>query len=131
MDTEKDTNKTAETPLDDAQTAVAVAEPKLATKRRKKHNQKTRRQPQYHVLLWDDNDHTYDYVIDMMIELFRMDEVQAYRVARTVDHRGWAVCLTTTREHAELKRDQIHAYGKDRRINCCLGSMSATIEPAP
>ena len=29
-------------------------------------------------------------------------------------HRGRAIVLTTTREHAELKRDQIHAYGKDR-----------------
>jgi len=39
------------------------------------------------------------------------------------------IVLTTTFEHAELKRDQIHAYGKDSRISRCKGSMSATIEP--
>ncbi len=39
------------------------------------------------------------------------------------------IVLTTTREHAELKRDQIHAYGKDALIAACKGSMWATIEP--
>ena len=33
-------------------------------------------------------------------------------------------------EHAELKRDQIHAYGPDASIPRCKGSMSARIEPA-
>jgi ATP-dependent Clp protease adaptor protein ClpS len=32
-------------------------------------------------------------------------------------------------EHAELKRDQIHAYGKDTLLDRCKGSMSASIEP--
>ena len=32
-------------------------------------------------------------------------------------------------EHAELKRDQIHAFGKDPFIKNCQGSMSASIEP--
>ena len=36
--------------------------------------------------------------------------------------------LTTTKEHAELKRDQIHAFGKDRQLDSCKGSMWATIE---
>jgi ATP-dependent Clp protease adaptor protein ClpS len=37
---------------------------------------------------------------------------------------------TTTRERAELKQEQIHAYGPDSRIPRCKGSMSAVIEPA-
>ena len=36
--------------------------------------------------------------------------------------------LTTTKEHAELKRDQILAYGKDDHIRGCTGSMHSTIE---
>ena len=51
-------------------------------------------------------------------------------MAREVDSQGRVVVLTTTREHAELKRDQIHAYRKDALIAGCKGSMSATIEPA-
>jgi ATP-dependent Clp protease adaptor protein ClpS len=38
------------------------------------------------------------------------------------------IVLTTSKEHAELKRDQIHAYGPDAYIPRCKGSMSATIE---
>jgi ATP-dependent Clp protease adaptor protein ClpS len=45
-----------------------------------------------------------------------------------VDEDGKAVCLTTTLEHAELKRDQIHAFGNDPFVSQCQGSMSATIE---
>jgi ATP-dependent Clp protease adaptor protein ClpS len=38
---------------------------------------------------------------------------------------------TTSLERAELKRDQIHAFGKDALIASCKGSMSASIEPVP
>lgn len=92
-------------------------------------SQKPKKQPRYHVVLWDDDDHSYEYVIRMMQELFGFEPQRGYEVARTVDTSGRAVCLTTTFEHAELKRDQIHAYGKDRLISRCQGSMSSTIEP--
>lgn len=51
-----------------------------------------------------------------------------FQFAREVDKRGKAIVLTTTLEHAELKRDQIHAFGADRLMARCKGSMSATIE---
>jgi ATP-dependent Clp protease adaptor protein ClpS len=41
------------------------------------------------------------------------------------------VVLTTTKEHAELKRDQIHGYGADRLIARSKGSMWSSIEPEP
>jgi ATP-dependent Clp protease adaptor protein ClpS len=65
----------------------------------------------------------------MMRELFGHKVNQGFEIAQYVDNRGRAVCLTTTREHAELKRDQIHAYGKDNLIARCVGSMQATFEP--
>lgn len=88
-----------------------------------------RKQPRYHVVLWDDDDHSYDYVIRMMRELFGHEAERGMQIAVSVDTTGRAICLTTTREHAELKRDQIHAYGRDRLIARCQGAMSATIEP--
>ena len=88
-----------------------------------------RRQPRYHVILWDDDDHSYDYVIRMMQALFALGTERGYEIARSVDKAGRAVCLTTTREHAELKQDQVHAYGKDKLISRCAGSMSCSIEP--
>ena len=88
-----------------------------------------RRQPRYHVILWDDDDHSYDFVIRMMRRLFGHTDQQGRKIAKQVDTEGRAVCLTTTLEHAELKRDQIHAFGRDRSISECKGSMSASIEP--
>jgi ATP-dependent Clp protease adaptor protein ClpS len=88
-----------------------------------------KQQPRYHVILWDDDDHSYEYVIHMMQELFGHEVEKGYEIAKTVDNDGRAICLTTTMEHAELKRDQIHAFGKDDLIGRCQGAMSATIEP--
>jgi ATP-dependent Clp protease adaptor protein ClpS len=84
--------------------------------------------PRYHVILWNDDDHSYDYVIRMLKELFGHPEATGFKLAQTVDSEGKVVVLTTTKEHAELKRDQIHAYGKDELIATSQGSMSASIE---
>ena len=99
-------------------------------KRAREHKeQKPRKQPRYNVILWDDDDHSYDYVIRLMKEVFGYQIERGYEIAKEVDTSGKAICLTTTMEHAELKRDQIHAYGKDELIARCKGSMSASIEP--
>ena len=109
---------------------AAVAEPEVApAEPRQKRRQKPKRQPRYHVILWNDDDHTYAYVIQMMQELFGHPKEKGFQIAEQVDKQGKAVCLTTTFEHAELKRDQIHSFGADPGIPRCKGSMSATIEP--
>ena len=105
-----------------------VAEPQVETEKQEK--KKPKRQPRYNVVLWDDSDHSYDYVVLMMKQLFRHPIETGFQIAKEVDTSGRAICLTTTLEHAELKRDQIHAFGKDELIARCKGSMSATIEPA-
>ena len=111
----------------------SVVEPLRETHRRRKRRdqQRPKRQPRYHVILWDDDDHTYAYVIVMLMQLFGYPAEKGYQIAKEVDTGGRAVVLTTTKEHAELKRDQIHAYGKDGLIDNCKGSMWATIEPVP
>jgi ATP-dependent Clp protease adaptor protein ClpS len=111
--------------------ATATLDPIAKTDRRTRHNQKPRRQPRYQVVLWNDEHHTYEYVILMLHELFGHPPERGFLLARQVDTQGRAVVLTTTLEHAELKRDQIHAYGTDPLIETCAGSMWATIEPAP
>jgi ATP-dependent Clp protease adaptor protein ClpS len=108
---------------------VTTARPKRRQKRATK-AKRPRQQPRYHVILWNDDDHTYEYVVEMMQELFRYPLEKGFAIARAVDTRGKAICLTTTLEHAELKRDQIHAFGRDISLERCSGSMSASIEPA-
>ncbi len=87
-------------------------------------------QPPYHVVLWDDQDHTYDYVIEMLQKLFGHDLATAFQMAKEVDTSGRCNVFTGTLEKAEFKRDQIHGYGADPRIPRCKGSMSATVQPA-
>jgi len=81
------------------------------------------------VVLWNDDDHTYQYVIAMLQKLFGHPPEKGYQLAKEVDSQGRVIVLTTTREHAELKRDQIHAFGADRLLARSKGAMSASIEP--
>jgi len=94
------------------------------------HTTETRRQPLYHVVLLDDNEHTYEYVIEMLAKLFGYSTERGYQLAREVDTTGRAIVETTTLERAELKRDQIRSYGRDWRLKDSRGSMAAVIEPA-
>ena len=95
-----------------------------------KTEQNQRRQPPYHVVLINDDDHTYDYVIEMLQKLFGHPPWKGFQLAKEVDTSGRVIVDTTSRERAELKRDQIHAYGADPRLSRCKGSMSAEIEPS-
>ena len=86
--------------------------------------------PLYHVVLLNDDDHTYDYVVEMLQHLFLLSAAQAFRHAVEVDTTGRTVVITCERPQAEFARDQIQAYGADRRLPRSKGSMSARIEPA-
>lgn len=86
--------------------------------------------PPYHVILLNDDDHTYEYVIRMLGELFGHPTSKAFKMAEEVDKNGRAIVDTTTKERAELKQEQIHAYGADPLSKHSKGSMSAVIEPA-
>ena len=88
------------------------------------------RLPPYHVVLLNDNDHTYDYVVEMLGSLFGYNPTEGFLMADQLNPQGRVIVLTTHKEHAELKRDQIHGFGRDRRLARCVGSMSAVIEPA-
>lgn len=106
------------------------AKPAPRTKPSPKDKPKTDQPKQWNVVLLDDDDHSYEYVMAMVQELFAHPPEKAFQIAKAVDSQGRAICLTTHKEHAELKRDQILAFGKDPLIASCKGSMSAIIEPA-
>jgi ATP-dependent Clp protease adaptor protein ClpS len=116
--------------VSEEQLSTAVMEPPVRQAERKKQaaKRKPKKAPRYHVILWDDSDHSYEYVQIMMVELFRMPLERGYEIAWRVDKTGRAICITTTKEHGELKVEQIHAYGADPLIPRCKGSMSATLE---
>jgi ATP-dependent Clp protease adaptor protein ClpS len=100
------------------------AAPEVETKKRPEMT------PLYHVVLLDDDEHTYDYVVEMLTSLFFLPGEEAFRHAVEVDTTGRTIVITCEREQAEFGRDQIQSYGADPRMAVSKGSMSAVVEPA-
>lgn len=92
---------------------------------------RTQTLPPWNVVLLNDDDHSYEYVIEMLGRLFGHNPVMATLMALEVDTTGRVIVFTTHRERAELEQSRIHSYGADPLIPRCKGSMSAIIEPAP
>ena len=89
-----------------------------------------RRLPPFNVVLLNDDDHTYEYVIEMLKKIFGYPEERGFKMAEEVDSSGRVIVMTTHKELAELKCDQIHGYGADWRLERSQGAMSAVVEPA-
>lgn len=104
--------------------------PQSRTATVKKTRRKPRQLPPWNVVLLNDDDHSFEYVIEMLKSLFGYPDEKGYLLAQQVDRDGRAIVFTTHKELAELKRDQIHAFGTDVRVATCRGSMTAIIEPA-
>ncbi len=80
------------------------------------------------VVLWDDNEHTYDYVIEMLMDVCSMDAETAFYHALEVDVEKKTIVFTGEFEHAEHIHDRIINYGPDPRMRESKGSMTATLE---
>jgi ATP-dependent Clp protease adaptor protein ClpS len=92
--------------------------------------EKTELAPRWHVVLLDDDEHTYAYVIEMLGSVFGLSPATAYRMAEEVDHTGRVIVWTGAREVAEFKQERIHSYGADARLPASRGAMSAVLEQA-
>jgi ATP-dependent Clp protease adaptor protein ClpS len=109
-----------------ADTGIAVIDrPKIRRK------EKPKKEPRFHVILWNDDVHTYEYVILMLQNLFGYPIEKGFMLAKEVDTMGKAIIFTSSLEQAELKRDQILAYGPDPLMMESTGPLVATLEKAP
>src|SRR5437667_10902406 len=84
--------------------------------------------PLYRVVLLDDDDHTYDYVIEMLQKIFIFSLDQAYHHAEEVDRAGRTVLITCELPQVEFARDQIQSYGPAWRLERSLRSVSSVVE---
>ena len=84
----------------------------------------------YHVIILNDEEHTFEYVIEMLQAIFNMTYASAAERTYEAHSTGSSIVLTTNLEEAELKRDQVHAYGPDWRMPNSRGSVAALVEPA-
>jgi ATP-dependent Clp protease adaptor protein ClpS len=112
--------------LDAADTAV-LKRPKS----RRKKKERPQKEPLFHVILWNDDVHTYEYVIIMLNTVFGYSFAKGFDLAKEVDRYGRAVVFTSTLQEAETKRDQILAFGPDPLIAGSDGPIIATLEKIP
>src|SRR3954467_15633602 len=116
---------------------TAVAEPVVTTRSEPSPESKnagstrTRRQPPYNVVILNDEEHTFDYVIDLLVKIFRHSLPTAQELTWRIHSTGRAIVYTTHKEKAELKRDQVLAWGPDPRMSVSKGPLGCYIEPAP
>ena len=87
-------------------------------------------EPLFHLVLLDDDAHTYQYVVTMLNDLFGYSPEKGFAIACVVDSEGRAIVMTDAKSRAEMKQTQIHSYGADPLMAISLGSMSAVLEPA-
>ena len=76
--------------------------------------QRTQVQPprMYKVLLLNDDYTPMDFVVEVLMDFFAMNEEQATQVMLHVHTRGRGVCGTYTREVAEAKVAQVNDYAR-------------------
>lgn len=91
---------------------------------------KTRFKPDYHVILLNDDFHSFDYVVKMLHTLFRHPIEKCQELAKITHEKGEAIVFTCQLELAELKQEQIQNHGPDTKVIKCKGSMSARIMPS-
>ncbi|AGA29325.1 ATP-dependent Clp protease adaptor ClpS [Singulisphaera acidiphila] len=92
---------------------------------------KTRRQPPYHVIILNDEEHTFEYVIELLTKLFGHPLNTATELTWRIHNSGRAIVYTTHREKAELKCEQVLGFGADPRMAISKGPLGCYIEPAP
>jgi len=89
-------------------------------------------EPPWHVILLDDQFHTFQYVIEMLHEIFGHPPKLGWRMAEEVNEKGRVIVATVHKELAELRKQQIEEHGPDPTEESADGqrSMCALIEPS-
>jgi len=87
-------------------------------------------EPPYHLILLDDDSHTYQYVIKLLGSVFGYSTDKGFAIACVVDSQGQAIVMTASHDEVSLKQQLIHSFGADELMPMSAGSMSAIIEQA-
>ena len=80
------------------------------------------------VVLFNDEDHTYDYVVEMLTHACKLARERAFRCAVEVDLTGKTIVFYGSLESCENVLGKITAYGPDHRLPHSMSSMNAEIQ---
>ena len=101
----------------------------VTTKPKEKDSTKTRRLPSYHVILENDDHHSFEFVVDVLQKALGYNEKKALLLTHEAHTRGRAIVWTGSKEVAELKVEQIRSF-HETKAGKKLGPLGVTLEPA-
>ena len=115
-------------------TAVAVESPPILERRQQEQpsDAQPKKQPPYAVVVFNDNVHTLQYVVETFTKVFGYPVEKSFTLAMQIHNEGKGIVWSGMREVAELKRDQLRSAGPDfyaiTKVEFPLG---VTVEPLP
>jgi ATP-dependent Clp protease adaptor protein ClpS len=113
---------------------MPVVEPPVETPPRTKPetDSETKLLPPYNVILLNDDDHSMEFVVDVLRKVFAFPVERCVQLMLEAHTTGRAVVWTGSKEVAELKVEQIRTFHEIRdRDKKKLGPLDCLIEPAP
>jgi ATP-dependent Clp protease adaptor protein ClpS len=114
---------TGESPLPDV---LVTAKPK------QREATAARRVPPYHVILENDDYHTFEFVVGVLRKVLGCPLERATQLTLEAHTSGRSIIWTGTKEVAELKVEQVRSFHEIRASDGVkLGPLGCTIEPAP
>jgi ATP-dependent Clp protease adaptor protein ClpS len=91
-----------------------------------------RRLPPYAVVVYNDDRHTFDYVIETFGKVFGHNRQRAAQLAWSIHREGRGIVWSGPKEVAELKRDQVRSAGPDLHASPPVKfPLRVDIEPLP
>jgi ATP-dependent Clp protease adaptor protein ClpS len=88
----------------------------------------TKTQKNFRVVLFNDESHTYDYVVEMLTLVCKLSRQAAFRCAVEVDVTGKTIVYYGTHDDCMLIVNKITSYGPDHRLPHSMGSMAAEVQ---
>jgi ATP-dependent Clp protease adaptor protein ClpS len=84
--------------------------------------------PSWRVVLFNDEEHTYDYVVEMLTSVCKLSRENAFRCAVEVDMTGKTIVFYGTRADCETTCSKILSFGPDHRLPQSMASMNAEVQ---
>jgi ATP-dependent Clp protease adaptor protein ClpS len=104
----------------------------VTTKPKAREETDVRRQPPYNVIIENDDHHSMEFVVSVLVKVLGCTMQRAVQYMLTAHTTGRAIVWTGTKEVAELKVDQIRTFHETREQDGAkLGPLGCSMEPAP
>jgi len=86
----------------------------ISTKSSSEQKEKTTKPPMYKVIILNDDYTTMDFVVEILVEIFRKTLEKANEIMLNVHSKGKGICGIYTRDIAETKIETVHSIARSQ-----------------